>query len=864
MPVRSCGRIVGWAWPLLVLSLAVLQPVVVQADVCDPTPQASAAWNVSLVAQHGAGPAHNRLFLPDESYTLALEAHEVSSGQALDVAGLQVALLAGPGQLQGAKSCGTGIPYADATPPVWAAPAPRALSTSGPHIVQLRVFATVNGSAYRALFNLTFDCGCAARDGGGQCTQCTPCEVACPAGEGLSGSDICEGEDVSNAYCQTCGTGFFKATSDGAACQRCGTCGAGTTAIRDCTARQNALCVSTSERDAMLALRQSLLDASVWSDDNYCAWTGVTCSQPTPPLARVQDIILPGPLASTPGVATGLPAALANLPALETLTAVAAHLTGPFPPALAAISTLRELDLSQNQLNSSLADPALVTLLPQLRVLKLGNNHLTGQLSTAWLSEAAPSLTTLELHNNRLRGFLVSSPGPSTDELQGSALQALRVDGNMLFGPLPPLIAIPALSSLQLNQGSGFGFDCPPLTGFAPFSCSTCGVPAARPLTDTTADLPAAVARSSGEEIPVACLPDHLTLQGNSTFYLTCVSPNDSTQTPVEQNASYVCTDSTNTAACACHPVRAINITHYLLLVNVSLAQATAAQDDLQALVATDVLQGLARHVWLTLEAVRPPATLATQAPTITEARRRSGTAVEPSTPATLCMLTVLIDTIGSGSPNFRAATLDDRLTTLPWAELLTLLQGVDGLEGLQTVTLTSSSPPTAPATTPAMASPTPGAARSRDTDDQNDTKVMGFTVAVVLATLAFYAALFAIGHVRGVSYRYQYRRQFADDDPTNKNTIQLAGPISEHQSDHSEDGPLGVSQIANDMASVVIQPMAERPGSEHVNLSGGPISISNPPSRSNTWGSDQRRATGASVELAGGRSRTHTNASAV
>ena len=146
----------------------------------------------------------------------------------------------------------------------------------------------------------------------------------------------------------------------------------------------------------------------------------------------------------------------------------AAGLRGTLPPALAGLSTLRELDLGEgNQLTGPLPQPwsqlaglervslagnqlrgtlpAGWNALASLKVLDLAGNHLTGVLPAAWASMAG--LAILDLARNNLTGTL---PGAWSRQ---PLLSQIDLSHNQLAGTLPPSWA--ALHSLlQLDLSS--------------------------------------------------------------------------------------------------------------------------------------------------------------------------------------------------------------------------------------------------------------------------------------------------------------------------------------------------------------------------------------------------------------------------
>ncbi|XP_066345137.1 probable LRR receptor-like serine/threonine-protein kinase At3g47570 [Miscanthus floridulus] len=137
-----------------------------------------------------------------------------------------------------------------------------------------------------------------------------------------------------------------------------------------------------------------------------------------------------------------IPATLGNLlPNLEMLIMSGDNITGLIPPSLANASKLQEIDLSYNALAGPV--PLLGSLL-HLRVLSLGSNSLKSD-NWAFITSLTncSNLTMLIMDDNRLDGSLPISVGNLS-----SNLQRLDLGNNQISGKLPEQIG--NLSQLQL------------------------------------------------------------------------------------------------------------------------------------------------------------------------------------------------------------------------------------------------------------------------------------------------------------------------------------------------------------------------------------------------------------------------------
>lgn len=119
------------------------------------------------------------------------------------------------------------------------------------------------------------------------------------------------------------------------------------------------------------------------------------------------------------------------------------ELGGTLPDGLAALTTLRVLDLHSNQIGGEL--PAALGSLTSLEYLDLSGNHFSGAIP-ATLGNLA-KLSTLDLAHNELSGAVPATLGDL------AALRSLDTAYNQLSGALPAtLIGLHSLETLRLND----------------------------------------------------------------------------------------------------------------------------------------------------------------------------------------------------------------------------------------------------------------------------------------------------------------------------------------------------------------------------------------------------------------------------
>ena len=261
--------------------------------------------------------------------------------------------------------------------------------------------------------------------------------------------------------------------------------GSGRVAAQSVCASQSTEPTSPLIRDCetLLGLKDTLDPDGVlnWAGNEALAlWDGVTSNA----TSGVTELSL-----STKGLTGTVPAALANLPALEVLNLNTNMLTGTIPSALGSLTNLEVLELQMNDLTggvpSSLGNlaqleflllsenrltggiPSQLANLSNLRYLDLADNQLTGGIPAAL--GGLPKVEALRLMNNRLSGSIPSGLADAGDlpellhlflgdnELSGSIPAALgnlpkvthlRLAGNRLSGSIPPQLG--SLTTLQV------------------------------------------------------------------------------------------------------------------------------------------------------------------------------------------------------------------------------------------------------------------------------------------------------------------------------------------------------------------------------------------------------------------------------
>lgn len=135
---------------------------------------------------------------------------------------------------------------------------------------------------------------------------------------------------------------------------------------------------------------------------------------------------------------------LGQLTSLSNLHIKSCHLSIPFPSTITALTSLRELDLSDNGLTGTI--PQDIGQLTNLKhELNLSNNRLTGTIPDS--IGALTNLSWLDLSNNRLSGPIPSTVGNM------NSLYDLKLSNNELVGPIPDSISnLTELNNLYLHS----------------------------------------------------------------------------------------------------------------------------------------------------------------------------------------------------------------------------------------------------------------------------------------------------------------------------------------------------------------------------------------------------------------------------
>ena len=147
---------------------------------------------------------------------------------------------------------------------------------------------------------------------------------------------------------------------------------------------------------------------------------------------------------------------------LEVIQASNNGFTGTIDPSLGSLDELRTVDLSHNGLTGKI--PTELGQLDKLVRLDLSNNQLTGELSPEVVS--MPRLIALSASDNKLSGEIpaeIEGMGSYWSEKDSQRNKAIRLDGNVLDGPIPEEIAaIKDLKDLALHgAGNEFSGEIP-------------------------------------------------------------------------------------------------------------------------------------------------------------------------------------------------------------------------------------------------------------------------------------------------------------------------------------------------------------------------------------------------------------------
>ncbi|KAF4350998.1 hypothetical protein F8388_021705 [Cannabis sativa] len=202
---------------------------------------------------------------------------------------------------------------------------------------------------------------------------------------------------------------------------------------------------------ALLSFKQAITEdpegsLSNWnsSDENPCAWNGVTCSKEL----RVVSLSIPkkklvGFLPSALGSISelrhlnlrnnklngSLPIELFEAHGLQSLVLYGNSLSGSVSNQVGKLKYLQTLDLSQNFLNGSV--PESIVECKRLRTLDISQNNFTGSLPVGF-GNAFVSLEKLDLSFNRFSGSIPGDIG-NLSSLQGT----VDLSHNLFSGPIP-------------------------------------------------------------------------------------------------------------------------------------------------------------------------------------------------------------------------------------------------------------------------------------------------------------------------------------------------------------------------------------------------------------------------------------------
>ncbi|KAJ4759958.1 Non-specific serine/threonine protein kinase [Rhynchospora pubera] len=149
----------------------------------------------------------------------------------------------------------------------------------------------------------------------------------------------------------------------------------------------------------------------------------------------------------------------------------ALNLSGPIPPSLSLLRTLRHLNLSNNGLNGTF--PRSLAVLRSLTVLDLYNNNLTGPLPKELAQ--IPNLRHVHLGGNFFSGKIPVEYG------SWRFIEYLALSGNELVGPIPPELGkLSTLKELYLGYYNSYAGGLPAelgnLSNLVRLDAANCGL----------------------------------------------------------------------------------------------------------------------------------------------------------------------------------------------------------------------------------------------------------------------------------------------------------------------------------------------------------------------------------------------------
>ena len=189
---------------------------------------------------------------------------------------------------------------------------------------------------------------------------------------------------------------------------------------------------------------------------DIATWPGVEIAR-----GRVRELRLAAPAGAPRNqrLRGTVPAALADLTALEVLNLKNHRLWGAIPAGLHRLENLKTLNLSNNRLSGAV--PVSLNRLANLQTMNLSRNFLSGPVpaSFSWLE----SLVTLNLSHNRLTGQMpslttLSPPSSGYALVRPQLLERLFLNDNRFEGIIPAQITYHVnLKALRLHNNDLHG-----------------------------------------------------------------------------------------------------------------------------------------------------------------------------------------------------------------------------------------------------------------------------------------------------------------------------------------------------------------------------------------------------------------------
>ncbi|XP_065034688.1 receptor-like protein EIX2 isoform X2 [Musa acuminata AAA Group] len=184
-----------------------------------------------------------------------------------------------------------------------------------------------------------------------------------------------------------------------------------------------------AERSALLEFKRGLEDPtnrlSSWVNEDCCKWEGVTCSNHT---GHVVKLDLHNPPNNIRPLGGELPNCWSNSIQIRVMDFSSNNISGVIPESICSIESLQSLHLSNNSLSGEL--PLSLKDCGNLYLLDAENNNLKGEIPT-WIGENITHLRFLNLRSNMLFGDIP----PNLSRL--SSLQFLDLADNELSGTIP-------------------------------------------------------------------------------------------------------------------------------------------------------------------------------------------------------------------------------------------------------------------------------------------------------------------------------------------------------------------------------------------------------------------------------------------